>query len=612
MALRNQNWYDLNESRPWPVDDSAKLLDRDGARLSHDLIVDLYMRFPQELGERAYISSITISPGIVTVNLLGTGPNFAPMAAITLRRPVEPYRQYELDSLYKGVGGWIVFGSGIRDTTNNRLVFDDSLQSLLLAQTARKYLKLPVYSIGKLFAEPGLTGLVKLSGGNDIEIVREEIEINEVVRDAAVVRLKNKRTTGDSRNLLEIYAGTCGQRPESLNCGDPEPIQSINTVVPDCCGNINVEFRGCGDVSSIEGECGVVVDCGFGLGAACKTEDRLPDSDGRLPNEYVDQCIDHSESFDPAAPPPDVREYAPKSKLFPGSQLPYFEDFSDSVAEDFEITSGEFIIVQGGNGSGTVLTIRQNGGNPNVIVAFGESPAAGLPLKFSVEGNTLPGYNTTHNFDSAVDERTLISDVAYVSDGDGGTWEEIATGGSGTAGIVWEAQEDLENVALWKLGLPEAVDWECTWKKIIVPLSIKEGSTGTKDNAGVVFNHRPTVLDPTVTEFWLAEINWTNSKTFNLLHRSGSTWRVYGSQELLEMDQHKRYQIEIEILPLDEDGSSLHAYVRARVIGIDDGLFSELGPVVLPFYYPANGYFGFYSDRSLSWFESMRVEDYSP
>jgi len=81
----------------------------------------------------------------------------------------------------------------------------------------------------------------------------------------------------------------------------------------------------------------------------------------------------------------------------------YFEDFSDSVAEDFEITSGEFIIVQGGNGSGTVLTIRQNGGNPNVIVAFGESPAAGLPLKFSVEGNTLPGYNTTQSCSQSID-----------------------------------------------------------------------------------------------------------------------------------------------------------------------------------------------------------------
>lgn len=290
MAVRNPEWYDLNESRSWPVADQATLLDDNGLVLPNDVIVDISLKFPAELGESAFVSTVTFGPRIVTVTILGSAFGTPPIAAVTVIHPVDPYRHYQLEPLYPGVGGWIVFGKGVLERKSQSFVFSTPQQSVLMPHTARHYHPAPVTGISKLHTVPALTGIVKLSGGNDIEIVSESREIDGTVRKAVVIRLAHEGTTPSGVNLFELYAGPCSGRAETGNCGDPQPIEFINSVPPDCCGNINIVFHGCSDLFSIDGECGALVECGFGLKDACIRQDHLPDADGKLPNEYDDIC----------------------------------------------------------------------------------------------------------------------------------------------------------------------------------------------------------------------------------------------------------------------------------------------------------------------------------
>lgn len=101
-----------------------------------------------------------------------------------------------------------------------------------------------------------MTGLVTLKEGPDIEIVKECWEIpvraayencedlNTQSREVIVIRLKNS-LGDDSRNVFDIYKGPCGGRPETRSCGNPEPLEFISGVAPDCCGRITIELRGC-------------------------------------------------------------------------------------------------------------------------------------------------------------------------------------------------------------------------------------------------------------------------------------------------------------------------------------------------------------------------------
>ena len=417
MAVRNHDWYNLNEQRPWPLDELALLKDKDGQVFPHDLIAGFYIRFPETVGDRAYFSSFTVSPDIVTATILSTNDN-TPLAAVSVRRPINSGRHYELEALYPGVGGWIAFGDGVSAAEKISYRFDDPMQSIIQLQSARKYRPLPVSSMGKLFANPGLTGVVQLLGGNDIEIVKEDREIAGVVEEAIVIRLASD-SPDDDRNLFDIYRGPCGRRPESRNCSGPEPIEYINNVEPDCCGRIALEFHGCSAISLVDNEgCSVIVDCGFGLGEACVTGDRLPDPDGTLPNEYNDLCTSVSISIvlDEDSPAAGYSAVA-----FTGSEvagLPYTENFEDGFAHDMTVVSGSFDMEL--DTGGFTAYASEDTGRDNVAVLNTGPPletgwsvlykeiTANLTLKTGAPG-------TRHNGGIAINYRPLLVDGETMS-----------------------------------------------------------------------------------------------------------------------------------------------------------------------------------------------------
>ena len=70
MAVVNQDWYNLNESRPYPLADNATTLDNEGDFLPSNIITDLRVRWPDWAGTYAFLGSVTVSPSIVTATVL--------------------------------------------------------------------------------------------------------------------------------------------------------------------------------------------------------------------------------------------------------------------------------------------------------------------------------------------------------------------------------------------------------------------------------------------------------------------------------------------------------------------------------------------------------------
>lgn len=294
--LRNRDWYNSNATRAYPLDDAATARDDAGREVPGQVLVDCRIRFPSALGRYACLAGLTVGPGIVTALFAATGTparvpagadpapagDFIPLAAVSVPRPVASYRHYPLQGLAPGVGGWAVFGRGVDEPYSGRL--STPAQGLLLPRCAAPYRQPPVGGLGRLFAGNPLTGVVTLLGGTDLEVARAVRTVDGVEVDAIVIRLADSL----NRNVLALYAGPCGGRPESYTCPRP-PLERINAVGPDCAGDLTLDFRGV-RVAPFRDGGGLALDFSRGLAETCTEADRLPDATGRLPAEHTDDC----------------------------------------------------------------------------------------------------------------------------------------------------------------------------------------------------------------------------------------------------------------------------------------------------------------------------------
>lgn len=285
--IGGNNWYDLNAQRLYPIDASASGADDSGAIVPAALLVDCRLRYPAALGRYAYLAALSSTPGLVTALFLasdqpatsGLPPSsFAPLAAVSLPRPVTPHVQYPVRAMAGGVVGWVVFGDGVSEPYAGR--FSGPSQSQIMPRCASPYNDRPVRSVAKEFSATRLRGLVALRAGRDLELAGEprRVELDSVVRtvQAVVFRLRTQL----NRNVHAAYLGDCLARPESGNC-PKTPVGSINGVTPDCDGVVEVEFRGI-QATPYAGGGGVLLDADLGYSEACPG-DGLPDADGNLP-----------------------------------------------------------------------------------------------------------------------------------------------------------------------------------------------------------------------------------------------------------------------------------------------------------------------------------------
>lgn len=282
MSIRNLNWYNLQATRRYPIDDTANGESSDNQSLPNDIIVDAHIRFPNSLGNFAYVQGVTISAGIATV-LIGVSESFnsegATIGAVSAPQPVMPGVHYPIASTTGGVAGWLVFGAGAQTSFSGRFLAPKN--SLIAARCARGYRPLPIVDIGKKSLSTALSGIVKIVGESPVEIITRSVSIEDQNVNAFVFRLNQSDNTL-RYNPLSYFLGPCGQRPESGTCLK-EPIETINGVAPDCAGNIAVEFENLSAVNF--GDCG-----GFDILTPLTLAQICDGSNYKPPVFYKDLC----------------------------------------------------------------------------------------------------------------------------------------------------------------------------------------------------------------------------------------------------------------------------------------------------------------------------------
>lgn len=285
MSIRNQNWYNLQSTRRYPLDDISTGVDDHGAFIREDILVDCHIRFPASLGTYLYVQGITVSVGLVTV-LFGVVENIddgagQTICAVSVPQSVAPYVNYPVTAIVPGVSGWVAFGPGVDTPFVGR--YSSARQTVIQPRNARPYRPLPIPTLGKINLGTALQGVVNLIGTSPVTAKYETIEYDSTQYPAIVFRLDSALVTGDY-NPLATFLGPCAQRPESGTC-PKTPIETINGVSPDCDGNINIVFDGFNAINFENcGGADIVTD--VGLGVVCDANKPRP------PQEFKDLCCD--------------------------------------------------------------------------------------------------------------------------------------------------------------------------------------------------------------------------------------------------------------------------------------------------------------------------------
>jgi len=226
-------WLSANGVRNYPLDDLATRTDLSGRQLPDAVLADLHLWFPDTLGDGAFVSAVVVGPGMVSVTLEASGgAALAPLAHLSLVKPVDPFRNYALTSAADGAGGWVAFGPGVNDVPAGSWRFD-STGSPVLQRLARAYPVTGVTEIRKNSVPGAMTGVIRLRSGNAglVTVEKTRLDVGGEERDCVVVRL-NESSAGPE--VYEQFAGPCGGAIESGSCQRKSPITSINGVTP-CC-----------------------------------------------------------------------------------------------------------------------------------------------------------------------------------------------------------------------------------------------------------------------------------------------------------------------------------------------------------------------------------------
>lgn len=346
MPVRNQNWYNLQANRRYPLDERSTGVDDSGAVLRDSILVDCHIRFPSTLGQYLFVQGITVAPQLITVvfgavdDLEDASP--VTVAAVSLPRATAQSINHPITPLAEGVAGWVVFGGGLAEEFVGR--YSAPLQTLLAPRCARPYRPLPVPTLGKLSLAASLQGEITLAAGPPVTAQEETVYVDSEPVQAIVFRLEE---TVDDPNPLKTFLGPCAQRPESGTCLKP-PIETLNGVPPDCNGNINIVIEGFTSYA-FDPAGGVDIVSDLGLAEACAA------LEGQRRRAAQDNCVPGSESLgditwpDPLAPvgsPPFIIESESVDVTdWPGTcaTLPLCYDFLAGAAADFVTKSGVFV-----------------------------------------------------------------------------------------------------------------------------------------------------------------------------------------------------------------------------------------------------------------------------
>lgn len=438
----NAHWYHRNAARPYPLDDTATGADAAGGVLPPDLLADLVLRWPDRLGRFAFLSAAAVTPRLATLVVQAcpaadSADDAVAIAALSVPLPADPGVAVAFEPLSPGVRGWAVFAEGV-----NRLRYSGRFAGpsagLLSQRAARAYSEPGLLAVRGEHAGRWLTGRVRLRATPPMTVAAETRVVDGRTVDAVVFRLEDspggafpvpaaaaEQVVGQAKTVFQEFYGPCGARPESLTCGNPQPVQTIGGVGPDCDGTLTIEFEGCAEPYPLEGgACGAVLQCDVGLSAFCPTPS-LPDDDGLLPSEQLEISVGET----PVSDGDGGEAPEPYAELDPAS-LPYVLcPSTDGLRDDARVESGEWglenALADGGYNpcDGGETFAAASPGNQNLLVAAPLTGSYGRAVltQFRVkQGPAGARHNAmvVLNFKSEPFRPTAFSYFAFVADYD--------------------------------------------------------------------------------------------------------------------------------------------------------------------------------------------------
>lgn len=276
MAIRNLNWYNLQATRRYPLDDSCSGETDTGQNFANDILVDCHIRFDKSYGKYAYVQAVTVSASIVTA-VIGASDSLdaggTTIAAVSITKPAAININYPIKALVTGAAGWIVFGAGI-DSEPASYRFSTPRQSLLAARCARAYNRLPISSLKKAGNGSSLQGVVNLAAESPMKVEHKKVTDESGKEKQLLIFSLDTADTSLEYNPISYFLNECGKRPESETC-PKTPIATINGVAPDCFGDIKIVFTNI-DAQPFADCGGVDLITTYGLNKACQGPPDLP------------------------------------------------------------------------------------------------------------------------------------------------------------------------------------------------------------------------------------------------------------------------------------------------------------------------------------------------
>lgn len=279
MSVRNQNWYNLQATRRYPLDDTSTGEDNNSGNIRDNILVDCHIRTPRKYGEYLYVQGINISDTLISV-VIGvahtlTAEENTTVGVVSVLKPQAEFVNIAITPLQPGVAGWLAFGSGIREAFSGR--YATAAQTLIAARCGRAYNELPIQTLGKYNLATALSGIVNITAAAPVTATYHDAyvvpkynpETGETNSKAVKAIVFSGQAPTADFNPYSYFLGPCSQRPETGTC-HKKPLETINGVSADCeTGNINVVVGG-GFSSHLFKNCGGLdITTPLGLAASC-------------------------------------------------------------------------------------------------------------------------------------------------------------------------------------------------------------------------------------------------------------------------------------------------------------------------------------------------------
>lgn len=571
MGSRNNHWYNINEARAYPLDDSASLVSDSGGRLPAGLLEDLRIRWPRSLGRWVFLSAATITTHIVTFTFEVTDSMDAVagqsqlLAGFSMAiKDLMPGRTYNLQTFATGVAGYVVIGSSTDAPFQGK--FSTPRQSLVTPRAGRFYRDPPIPSMKLHGSELPLTGLIKLTAKEPLTIERATRVIDGVEYDNVIVfKLKDPVSDVESDKdyvpAIARFASPC-TGIVTMSCTDPQPVLSVNGVTPDCQGRVYLRFRGAAVVGKVyDDDSALIIGSPVDMATTCAPPYLPSLADGTLPS-YTDP-VDIPIPPDPEIPPVDPESI---SEVFTTvMSLPHCETFDYGIAPGFAPTE-----------------------NSEFGFIADDSPEEDFCCAGPPPSTSDICWATDENSQSMSDSLSLSESAVFA----------VAS----SYGTVSEPAQSKTNIALFTL------DVQSLYRKYTTDVKVLPGIPGSKSNVGIIFNYKTIPLTG-LLEYWLLKLD-VAAGVFGLYYFNGLQLVPLGAVATLTgLRLEDWYRLTLTIVPDTE--TQTQVFVTATCRGIyDPGLNISINTTISSAkYMPDGGYVGLHVDRSKALFSFWRVEE---